>query len=90
MTLMTRYLVDDLGNPHFTESQTMVWYHGFVAACYSFSIIGGIISDVFWGKYKITIIFSFLYCFGYLILAIFSSKTGLLLGFLDCNWPWWH
>ncbi len=77
---MTKYLLNNLGAPEFTESQAMVWYHSFYSACYFFPIIGAIIADVFLGKYKTIIALSIVYCLGHLILGLFGTKTGLTFG----------
>jgi POT family proton-dependent oligopeptide transporter len=79
VVFMTQYLTNDLGS-HFTESQAMIWYHNFIASGSIFMIVGAIMADVFWGKYKTIIIFSIIYCVGHLILAFFNSKIGLFCG----------
>jgi POT family proton-dependent oligopeptide transporter len=80
MVFMTKYLMDELGQNAFTEPEAMVWYHNFTSAVYFFPILGAIISDVFWGKYKTIMNLSIVYCLGHLVLAMFESKTGLLWG----------
>ena len=77
---MTEYLLNNMGKPEFTHTEAVIWYHNFMSACYFFPLIGAIVSDVFWGKYKTIIFFSVIYCFGHLILASFNSSTGLFYG----------
>jgi POT family proton-dependent oligopeptide transporter len=77
---MTQYLFNELGDPQFTEFQAMIWYHNFIASGTIFMIAAAIIADVFWGKYRTIIIFSIIYCFGYLVLAFFNNKIGLFCG----------
>jgi POT family proton-dependent oligopeptide transporter len=80
MVFMTKYLLDSAGNNVFTEPEAMVWYHNFTSAVYFFPVIGALLSDIFWGKYKTIMNLSILYCLGHLVLALFESKTGLLVG----------
>ncbi len=77
---MTKYLFDSLGNHLFTGPQAMVWYHNYNAAADFFAVIAAIIADAFWGKYKTIIIFSIIYCFGHLALALLNNKLGLACG----------
>ena len=51
MVFMTKYLMEH-GNNAFTEPEAMVWYHNFSSAVYFFPILGALLSDIFWGKYK--------------------------------------
>ncbi|MBI4348775.1 MAG: POT family MFS transporter [Elusimicrobia bacterium] len=55
-------------------------YHLFVSACYLTPLLGGWISDRFWGKYKTILYLSLGYCIGHGILAVNESKTGLFAG----------
>lgn len=68
---MTKYLMDGDGNPDYmSDEQAKVWYHNFVSAAYFFPIIGALISDIFWGKYKTIITLSVVYCAGHLALFL--------------------
>lgn len=80
MIFMTKYLMNKYGQNEFTESEAMVWYHNFSSAVYFFPIVGALISDIFWGKYKTIMNLSIVYCLGHLTLALFESKMGLLGG----------
>ncbi len=77
---ISKYLLDNAGMPQLTEAQSMVWYHNFVSAGWLFAIIGALTADIFFGKYKTIIASSLIYCFGYLILAFFNTKLGLICG----------
>jgi POT family proton-dependent oligopeptide transporter len=77
---ISKYLLDDMGLPQLTEAQSMVWYHNFVSASWFFAVIGAVTADIFFGKYKTIVISSAIYCFGYLILAFFNTKSGLICG----------
>lgn len=87
---MTKYLLDGDGNPDYmSDEQAKVWYHNFVSAAYFFPIIGALIADIFWGKYKTIITLSIVYCFGHLALflmdvpgvnEVLAPKVWLALG----------
>lgn len=87
---MTKYLMDSGGEPSLmTEAQGMVWYHNFASAVYFFPLIGALLSDIFWGKYKTILLLSIVYCLGHLSLAfmdvhmmtaIMEPRTWLALG----------
>ena len=79
MVFMTKYLMEH-GNNAFTEPEAMVWYHNFSSAVYFFPILGALLSDIFWGKYKTIMNLSIVYCLGHLTLALFESKMGLAAG----------
>ena len=79
MVFMTKYLMEQ-GQNAFTEPEAMVWYHNFSSAVYFFPILGALISDIFWGKYKTIMNLSVVYCLGHLTLAMFESKMGLAAG----------
>lgn len=73
--LMSKGVVDPMN-----ENEATTWYHLFTMANYFFPIVGAIISDVLWGKYKTIIILSIVYVLGHLALAIDESRTGLAIG----------
>ncbi len=87
---MTKYLLNSAGDDSFmTNAQGMVWYHNFASAVYFFPLIGALISDIFWGKYKTILLLSIVYCLGHLSLAfmdihmmtaILEPRTWLALG----------
>ncbi|WP_437666589.1 POT family MFS transporter [Sorangium sp. So ce1182] len=56
-------------------------YHLFVSACYFFPLLGGFLSDRFFGKYRTILWLSLVYCAGHACLAVFeSSPTGFYAG----------
>ncbi len=87
---MTKYLLNSTGDEAFlNQAQSLVWYHNFASAVYFFPLIGALISDIFWGKYKTILLLSVVYCLGHLSLAfmdihmmatILEPKTWLALG----------
>ncbi len=80
VVFMTKYLLDKSGNnvsydPHKAEAI----YHLFTAGAYFFPLIGAMIADIFWGKYKSILIISLMYCLGHGFLALMDAgpATGL-------------
>ena len=78
---MTKYLLDSQGNEVFmTETQAKTWFHTFAGFVYFFPLLGALISDIFWGKYKTIITLSIVYCLGHLSLAFMDiSVTASIL-----------
>lgn len=78
---MTKFLMDSSGNPApMSEEESKTWYHLFVSANYFFPILGALLSDILWGKYRTIIILSIVYCCGHLALAMDETRLGLSLG----------
>jgi len=58
-------------------------FHSFVIGVYFFPLLGGWISDRFFGKYNTVLWLSMLYCVGQFCLALFvSNATGFYVGLL--------
>ncbi|MGH7296032.1 MAG: MFS transporter, partial [Polyangiaceae bacterium] len=56
-------------------------YHSlFKSAAYFSPLIGAVVSDVFWGKFKTILTFSMSYCAGCAIVALVPGTWGLLIG----------
>jgi len=70
---MTQYLL--MG-----EGKATIWQHTFLMAAYFLPLLGGLLADIFWGKYKTIIRLSLFYCLGHAVLAIYESQTGLAIG----------
>ena len=78
---MTKFLMNAQGELDLmTDEQAKTWFHVFVTAVYFFPIFGAIISDAFFGKYRMIMVLSVVYCLGHLTLAIDDTRTGLALG----------
>src|SRR5579885_955623 len=77
--ILTVYMVQHL---HFGQAQATVWQSLFKFGAYFFPIIGAILSDVFWGKFRVIIVLSLVYCAGCTLLALSSGATGLAAGLL--------
>jgi POT family proton-dependent oligopeptide transporter len=81
VTFMTQYLLSAQGTPdHMTDRQAIVWFHTFVSAVYFLPLLGAIIADAFWGKYRTILVLSLVYCCGHAALALNDTRLGLALG----------
>lgn len=80
-TFMTEYILNASGNKELMHPNVAnQWIHLFGMGVYFFPIIGAMISDIWWGKYKTIIILSIVYCLGHLALALDETRLGLSLG----------
>ncbi len=78
---MTDYLLDSAGNKSpMGNEESKVWFHLFGMGVYFFPIIGALIADIFWGKYKTIISLSIVYCLGHLALSMDDTRLGLAIG----------
>ena len=66
-TILAVYMVQTL---HFGQAQATVWGHMFKVSAYFFPMLGAIVSDVFWGKYRTILTFSIAYVIGCAVLAL--------------------
>jgi proton-dependent oligopeptide transporter, POT family len=81
VSFMTEHLKGPDGKPAFMgKEDAMIWFHLFKAAVYAIPLLGALLSDIWLGKYKTILIFSVVYCFGYLALALDQTRVGLVLG----------
>lgn len=78
---MTQYLLNWAGKSQpMTGEEAKTYVHLFVASAYFFPILGAILSDWLWGKYRTIFWLSLVYCLGHLALAVVPAREGLLLG----------
>jgi len=81
VVFMTQYLVNREGRPApMSENEANQWYHWFVASNYFFPMLGAILADAFWGKYRTIFWISLVYCTGSVVLALDHTRLGLGLG----------
>jgi POT family proton-dependent oligopeptide transporter len=79
-SILTIYLVQFM---HFTDAKGASWQSLFKSGAYFFPMVGAIVSDVLWGKFKTIMTFSLVYCAGCVSLALFSdTPTAVGLGLL--------
>jgi len=68
---MTKHLLDASGNPDvMTDEEAKGIYHLFTAGAYFFPILGALLADVIWGKYRTILWISLMYCVGHGALAL--------------------
>lgn len=78
---MTKYMMDAQGGYDVMgQEDAMAWYHLFGTAVYFTPILGAILSDAFFGKYKTILSLSIVYCLGHGVLALYETREGLALG----------
>ncbi|MGZ8921141.1 MAG: POT family MFS transporter [Limisphaerales bacterium] len=78
---MTQYLVNREGQlAPLSDSKATEIYHHFMSAVYFLPLLGAIISDIWWGKYKTIMVLSLVYCLGPLALALDHTALGLYTG----------
>jgi proton-dependent oligopeptide transporter, POT family len=70
---MTRFL-------RMGDADATTWHSLFKSGAYFFPLVGAIVSDVFWGKFRTILTFSMVYVVGCSVLAVVPGRTGLLLG----------
>lgn len=65
---------------HFGEAQATVWQSMFKSGAYLAPLIGAIMSDVFWGKFKTIMTLALVYCLGCGVIAMGHGGGSLALG----------
>ena len=81
VVFMTQYLVNRAGvKDPMSENEANQWYHWFVASNYFFPMLGAILADAFWGKYRTIFWVSLVYCAGSVVLALDHTRLGLGVG----------
>lgn len=67
---------------HFTDARAASWQSLFKSGAYVFPLLGAIISDVLWGKFRTIMTFSLIYAAACVALALFGSHELALAGSL--------
>jgi POT family proton-dependent oligopeptide transporter len=81
MTFMTKYLLDRTGQPApLTEDEAKFWYHLLTGSAYLFPILGALLADTIWGKYRTIMTLSLVYVLGHVALAANETFAGLITG----------
>src|SRR5213082_1629121 len=81
VVFMTKHLMDASGQAdHMSDTQADAWYHTFVSGLYFLPVLGALLADAFFGKYRIILSLSIVYCFGHLALAVDHTRLGLAIG----------
>ena len=80
---MTKHLLDRQGNlAAMGEEEAKYYYHLFTSSVYFFPILGAILADALWGKYRTIVTLSLVYCLGHVALALDETRLGLFVGLL--------
>jgi proton-dependent oligopeptide transporter, POT family len=80
---VTTYLMNSSGQlAVMGEAEANIYFHLFEFAAYAFPILGAIVADAYWGKYRTIMILSTVYCLGHLALAIDETRVGLTTGLI--------
>ncbi len=74
-SILTVYAVQHL---HFTDARAASWQSLFKSGAYFFPMIGAVISDVFWGKFRTILVFSMFYVAGCIGLALSGATPAAL------------
>ena len=81
IVFMTKYLMDSGGATDFMGAdEAKGYYHLFTSAVYFTPLLGAIIADAFFGKYRTILFLSIVYCAGHLALAMDETRLGLAVG----------
>ncbi len=78
-SILVAYMV---GHMKFTDGKAIAWQALFKTAAYLFPLVGAVISDVFWGKFRTIFVFSIFYATGCVLLALFGSSEFALVASL--------
>ena len=62
------------------EAEATTFHSLFKSGAYFFPLVGAIVSDVFWGKYRTIMTFSLVYASGCAIVSLVPGNVGLVLG----------
>ncbi|MEX0810678.1 MAG: POT family MFS transporter [Chitinophagales bacterium] len=73
VVFMTGYL-------RMNDNDATIWLHTFGIGVYATPLIGALLSDLVFGKYKTIMSLSIVYCLGHLVLALFETQNGLAAG----------
>jgi POT family proton-dependent oligopeptide transporter len=81
IVFMTRYLLSEDGSPApMRHEDAMAAYHLFAAAAFVTPLAGAILADWLFGKYRLILGLSLVYCAGNLALAYDQTQSGLAVG----------
>jgi POT family proton-dependent oligopeptide transporter len=80
---MTKYLMGANGvfAPMGAE-ESKTYFHFFVSAVYFTPLLGALLCDIWLGKYRTILLFSIVYCLGFLALALDQTRVGLATGLI--------
>src|SRR5256885_10245627 len=74
---MTKYLLDKMGHLSVMQpANAEAWYHTFVSTLYFLPIFGAILADAVFGKFRVVLWLSIVYCGGHFTLALMGSPVA--------------
>ena len=76
-SMLALFLVQYL---RFGEAEATTWASLFKSGAYFFPVLGAIVSDVFWGKFRTVLAFSVVYFAGCIVLALSGNQHSLAIG----------
>ena len=77
---MVAHLKNSAGAPdHMSDEDAKAVFHLFSAAAYFFPILGSLISDILWGKYRTILFLSIGYCIGHACIAMGDVGFGMAI-----------
>src|SRR6478672_6709940 len=77
---MTKYLLDKMGDLSVMPAAAAeAWYHTFVSVLYFLPLLGAILADAFFGKFKVVLWLSIVYCLGHATLALMGSSVAHMI-----------
>jgi len=83
VVFMTKYLMGSSGALSvMTDEKAKEYFHLFNFAVYFTPLIGALLSDMWWGKYRTIVAFSAVYCVGLALLAWDQTRLGLGAGLI--------
>lgn len=81
VVFMTQYLMSSDGQlATMSRAEATSYFHLFVSTTYFLPIIGAVIADAYWGKYRTVMLLSVVYCAGHFALFLDDTRVGLFLG----------
>jgi len=83
VVFMTKHLMGSGGELSvMADEPAKAWFHYFISAAYFATVVGAVISDIWLGKYKTIILFSLVYCAGFVFLILDHTRLGLTAGLI--------
>lgn len=78
---MSQYLMGSGGQLEpMSSDEAKAYFHWFVAAAYFTPLLGAVLADAFWGKYRTIMVLSVIYALGHLVLSLDDTRVGLIAG----------
>ena len=81
VVFMTQYVMSGDGQlATYSQEDATSFFHLFVSTAYFLPILGAILADAVFGKYRTIIMLSLVYCAGHFALFVDDTRVGLFLG----------